>query len=133
MVPVLFGRGQDRTADRPEHSHLEAFRHWDEDVPQEVSTRCAKCHSTHGYLDFLGEDGTAAGTVDNAAPKKEAERQRRQKEMELISEAEQPKRIKLSELLKDYLERTRTQIEPSTAEADTHFIEDSLVQHCKLS
>ncbi|MFZ5917971.1 MAG: hypothetical protein ACOYZ7_13600 [Chloroflexota bacterium] len=45
----------------------EAFRHWDEDDPQEVSARCAKCHSSYGYLDFLGADGTEAGIVDNAA------------------------------------------------------------------
>jgi hypothetical protein len=45
----------------------EAFRHWDEDDPPEVPTNCAKCHSEPGYLDFLGVDGTAAGTVDNAA------------------------------------------------------------------
>ncbi len=46
----------------------EAFRHWDEDDPPEVPTSCAKCHSTPGYQDFLGIDGTAAGVVDNAAP-----------------------------------------------------------------
>jgi len=45
----------------------EAFRHWDEDDPKEVPTNCAKCHSGAGYLDFLGVDGTEAGTVDNAA------------------------------------------------------------------
>ncbi len=45
----------------------EAFRHWDEDDPPEVSPACAKCHSSYGYLDFLGADGTAAGVVDNAA------------------------------------------------------------------
>ena len=45
----------------------EAFRHWDEDDPAEVPASCAKCHSTPGYLDFLGLDGTAAGAVDNAA------------------------------------------------------------------
>lgn len=44
----------------------EAFRHWDDDG--EIRTSCAKCHSTPGYLDFLGADGTAAGTVDNPAP-----------------------------------------------------------------
>ena len=43
----------------------EAFRHWDEDG--EVSTSCAKCHSNGGFLDFLGEDGSAAGTVDAPA------------------------------------------------------------------
>jgi hypothetical protein len=45
----------------------EAFRHWDEDDPAEIPAACAKCHSTPGYLDFLGLDGTAAGAVDNAA------------------------------------------------------------------
>ncbi len=45
----------------------EAFRHWDEGDPPEVSTSCAKCHSSYGYLDFLGADGTEAGVVDNAA------------------------------------------------------------------
>jgi len=46
----------------------EAFVRWDEDDPAVVPTGCAKCHSTGGYLDFLGVDGTAAGTVDNDAP-----------------------------------------------------------------
>jgi hypothetical protein len=46
----------------------EAFTHWDEDDPAEVPAGCAKCHSEAGYRDFLGVDGTAAGTVDNAAP-----------------------------------------------------------------
>lgn len=46
----------------------EAFIHWNEDDPAEVSTRCAKCHSTPGHLDFLGADGTEAGVVDNPAP-----------------------------------------------------------------
>lgn len=40
----------------------EAFRHWDEDDPPLVSTRCAKCHSGNGFLDFLDN-----GKVDNAA------------------------------------------------------------------
>ena len=46
----------------------EAFIHWDEDEPAEVSSRCAECHSTYGYLDFLGVDGTEAGVVDANAP-----------------------------------------------------------------
>jgi hypothetical protein len=47
----------------------EAFRHWDQDDPQEVPVSCAKCHSSGGYQDFLGADGSAAGKVDkNAAP-----------------------------------------------------------------
>ncbi len=46
----------------------EAFRHWDEDDPQEVPTSCAKCHTPTGYQDFLGEDGSEAGVVDAAQP-----------------------------------------------------------------
>lgn len=46
----------------------EAFNHWNEDDPAEVPTSCAKCHSTPGYLDFLGADGSEAGVVDVAAP-----------------------------------------------------------------
>jgi hypothetical protein len=46
----------------------EAFRHWDEDDPAEVPTNCAKCHSTPGYIDFMGADGSAFGTVESAAP-----------------------------------------------------------------
>lgn len=46
----------------------EAFRHWDEDDPAEVSTRCAKCHSTSGLLDFYGKDGATVGTVDEPVP-----------------------------------------------------------------
>lgn len=43
----------------------EAFTHWDEEGAVEVD--CAKCHSTPGYLDFLGEDGSEAGFVDQPA------------------------------------------------------------------
>jgi len=50
------------------NAEAEAFNHWNEEDPPEIPTSCAKCHSTPGYLDFLGEDGTAAGAVDNAAP-----------------------------------------------------------------
>ncbi len=46
----------------------EAFIHWDEDDPAEVPANCAKCHSTPGFLDFVGVDGTEAGVVDSAAP-----------------------------------------------------------------
>lgn len=46
----------------------EAFVHWDEESPAEVPQSCAKCHSTPGYLDFVGADGSEAGTVDKAAP-----------------------------------------------------------------
>lgn len=46
-------------------AEAEAFRHWDEDG--EVEVACAKCHSTTGYLDFLGEDGSDFGVVDAPA------------------------------------------------------------------
>jgi hypothetical protein len=49
-------------------AEAEAFVHWDEDDPAVVPVACAKCHSTPGYLDFLGADGTDAGVVDNDAP-----------------------------------------------------------------
>jgi hypothetical protein len=47
-------------------AEAEAFRHWDEDDPPVVASACAKCHSTPGYLDFIGADGTEAGVIDNA-------------------------------------------------------------------
>lgn len=46
----------------------DAFTHWDEDDPAEIPADCAKCHSTAGFEDFLGADGSAAGTVDSAVP-----------------------------------------------------------------
>lgn len=48
-------------------AEAEAFVHWDEEDPPEVPVTCAKCHSTPGHLDFLGEDGSAFGTVEAAA------------------------------------------------------------------
>lgn len=44
----------------------EAFVHWD--AEGEVPTSCARCHSTTGYRDFLGVDGSDYGSVDAAAP-----------------------------------------------------------------
>ena len=49
-------------------SDTEPFRHWDEEDPAEVPTSCAKCHSTQGYQDFMGADGSEAGVVDAAVP-----------------------------------------------------------------
>jgi hypothetical protein len=47
----------------------EAFRHWDEDDPAVIPANCARCHSDTGYKDYIGADGTAAGTVEaDAAP-----------------------------------------------------------------
>ena len=49
-------------------AEAEAFRHWDEDDPQQVPESCAKCHSSPGYLDFIGADGSEIGKVDQPAP-----------------------------------------------------------------
>lgn len=40
----------------------ESFRHWDKDG--HVPEACAACHSSGGYLDFLGADGSTPGKVD---------------------------------------------------------------------
>lgn len=42
----------------------EAFVHWNEDEPAEVPANCAKCHSGQGFLDYIGQDGSAAFSVD---------------------------------------------------------------------
>jgi len=46
----------------------EPFNHWNEEDPAEVPTDCAKCHSTPGYIDHLGADGSTPGVVDAPAP-----------------------------------------------------------------
>lgn len=46
----------------------EAFNHWNEDEESVVPTRCARCHSTPGYVDYLGADGSESGVVDVDAP-----------------------------------------------------------------
>jgi len=46
----------------------EAFRHWDEEDPPVVEEDCARCHSTSGFQDFLGADGSAAGTIEATHP-----------------------------------------------------------------
>ena len=45
-----------------------SFTFWDERDPPIIPVNCAKCHSAHGYLDYLGEDGSEAYVVDEAAP-----------------------------------------------------------------
>jgi hypothetical protein len=44
----------------------EAFTHWDKEGA--IPVMCARCHSTPGFLDYLGADGSAAGAVDRPAP-----------------------------------------------------------------
>ncbi len=41
----------------------EAFRHWDEDA--EIPASCATCHSSTGFIDYIGADGSTVGQVDN--------------------------------------------------------------------
>jgi hypothetical protein len=61
FVPLWEGSGHNDVEGEP-------FTHWDEDDPAEVPTSCARCHSTPGYRDYLGVDGSEAGVVDAAAP-----------------------------------------------------------------
>lgn len=46
-------------------TEAEAFNHWNEDGVVEAD--CAQCHSTPGYIDFLGGDGSEPGVVNNEA------------------------------------------------------------------
>jgi hypothetical protein len=46
----------------------EAFTHWDGDDPPEIPVDCARCHSTTGYLEYLGDDGSEPGAVENNQP-----------------------------------------------------------------
>jgi predicted CXXCH cytochrome family protein len=43
-----------------------AFNNWNQDG--QVPTTCARCHSSEGFIDYIGGDGTAAGVVDKPAP-----------------------------------------------------------------
>ena len=43
-----------------------AFNNWNDDGA--ISTSCARCHSTPGYRDYLGADGSEPGVVDAKAP-----------------------------------------------------------------
>lgn len=44
----------------------EPFNHWNEEGAVEAA--CARCHSTPGFQDYIGADGTPAGVVDHPAP-----------------------------------------------------------------
>ena len=52
----------------------EPFRHWDDatENPDGVPVACARCHTSAGYQDFLGADGSAPDVVDKPVPAKEA-------------------------------------------------------------
>lgn len=42
------------------------FNNWDSQGS--VPVECARCHSSEGFIDYLGGDGSAAGVVDKPAP-----------------------------------------------------------------
>ena len=64
-------------ADWQESGHAdvasEPFRHWDAEDPAEVPTTCAKCHTSAGYRDYIGADGSEVSKVDSAVPADEAQ------------------------------------------------------------
>lgn len=41
-----------------------AWTYWNANDPAEVPVTCAKCHSSAGYHDYIGLDGSATGVVD---------------------------------------------------------------------
>ncbi len=43
-----------------------AFNNWNK--AGEIPETCARCHSTPGFLDYIGADGSAAGSVERKAP-----------------------------------------------------------------
>ncbi len=45
-----------------------AFTYWNNSNPANIPPTCAKCHSTPGYQDFIGADGSAAGAMESGAP-----------------------------------------------------------------
>ncbi len=53
----------------------EQFRHWDDAAanPDGVPTTCAKCHSTKGYMDYIGADGSEANKTDAPVPAVDAQ------------------------------------------------------------
>ena len=44
-----------------------SFTNWNENDPVEIPVSCAKCHSGRGFIDFLGQDGSAAFSMDSPA------------------------------------------------------------------
>jgi predicted CXXCH cytochrome family protein len=51
------------------HSDVKAlsFTNWNTNNPPQVPPSCAKCHSGNGFLDYIGQDGSAAMSVDQPA------------------------------------------------------------------
>ena len=72
-VPVAVPYQEQWEASAHNAVDTEAFRHWDAEDPAEVPANCAKCHTSAGYQDFLGADGSEADKVDAAVPAHEAQ------------------------------------------------------------
>jgi hypothetical protein len=53
------------------NAKAEAFNHWNQESPAVVPAACARCHSTSGYEDYLGADGSPALKVDQDVAKGE--------------------------------------------------------------
>jgi hypothetical protein len=65
----LATQNRDKWLTSPHSDHTaKAFNNWNDANPPEISTNCARCHSTPGYRDYLGADGSEAGVVDQPAP-----------------------------------------------------------------
>ena len=58
------------TSPHSDHTAL-PFNNWNDSNPPQISTSCARCHSTPGYRDYLGTgdfEGDTPGVVDRPAP-----------------------------------------------------------------
>ncbi len=76
------------------------------------------------YLDYMDDSGKRVRKSLRHGNRRKAERQAKQLESKLRQGYHDQKRMKLTELLKDYLERTATQVESSTAESAAYRMQD---------
>ncbi len=92
-----------------------------------VRTRPSRDGSSFTYLiDYIDENDTRRQISLGHADRKKAEKQRAQKERELRMGIVESVRLRLRKLLADYLEQTRTQIEPSTADSAAYRMRDMI-------
>lgn len=64
-LPALEIPFEDEWADSAHaNAEAEAFVHWNEEDPAEIPAACAKCHSTPGFQDYVGADGSRLFQVD---------------------------------------------------------------------
>lgn len=90
-----------------------------------LRTRPSRDGSSFKYfIDYLDENGKRVRKSLGHTDRKKAERQRAQFERELRMGIVEPDSMKFSELLEDYLQRTRTQVEPSTSASAAYHMKD---------